>query len=488
MAVAQAIEARAVEMKTAEQFDPAGTGIGQGALDFRHLKQREGGAAPVEPFADQRDRPFEPGKNLGIEPADFIGSGGSRGGQAIDLALPPVPRRGDIDLRRQLFGLGALDIAPVGVVNTERDRNPENHRNIVIGREVTKPGAQGNILDAVGPLKTDTRGRRLTRRRQKRKIRRIIAARLRCREPGEPGLIQPEIPVPAPIGGERRAGRPRAPGCLFAVDLRLRERCKDALMHELRIERPRGAAPKLAFQLLDRRETVVRKRRRGLRCKGFDPGGLHVGGQIEKTGDPSPFRQRQFRPGDIRSGLSFAATLPQLLVIERGRRLVETRIIARSAEILHFDTENRIGPRAGLVEMGLGSPDTCGTGSRRRVEVDRPCENIGQGQRLRLCVNVGRREQGEKGDTERQRKPAERQTARIADEWHDMISQAGVNWSASGDAGGQTLAESCLGGRSGPWTGIPERARSGATASLSAFRSMHMPALAQRGKFGCPSP
>ena len=150
-------------------------------------------------------------------------------------------------------------------------------------------------------------------------------------------------------------------------------------MRELRIESPVGAALKLAFHLFDRREPIVGKHRRGLRRNCIDPCGLHLRRQIEQVSRPSLFGQRQFRSGDIRSGLSFAAPFPQLLVIKCGRRLVEARIIARTREILHFDTENRVGPRIGLVETGLGGPDMCGAGSRCRIVVNCPRENVGQG-------------------------------------------------------------------------------------------------------------
>ena len=174
MAVAQAIEARAIEMKTAEQFDPAGPGFGQGAVGFRYLEKRESGAAPVESFADQRNRPFEAGKNLRVDPPDFLCGGGPGCGQAGDLAFPPSPCCGDVDFGGQLFGLSALDIPAVGVVDAERYRDAENHCDIIVGGEMPKTGAQRNILNAVGLFKPDPRRRRLACRSQKLDIRGIL--------------------------------------------------------------------------------------------------------------------------------------------------------------------------------------------------------------------------------------------------------------------------------------------------------------------------
>lgn len=142
MAVAQTIETHAVEVETAEQVDPAGIGIGQRTLRFRYIKKREGGTATIEPLTDQRQRPFESWKDLGVQPSDFNGTGGLCGNQPGYLALPSIPRRGDIYLRRQLFGLSTFDTAPVGIVNTERYRDTEHDGNIVIRREVAEPSAQ----------------------------------------------------------------------------------------------------------------------------------------------------------------------------------------------------------------------------------------------------------------------------------------------------------------------------------------------------------
>src|SRR3546814_702061 len=121
VATGQPIEAHAVEMVASEQFKAPCAGIDHRLLRLGDLEEGEGGAAAVKAIADKHDRTLGARQDLAVDAADFGHERSALCHEAIDLALAPAAGNGEFGLGGEPLGLGAFDIAAVGLPAAKRD-------------------------------------------------------------------------------------------------------------------------------------------------------------------------------------------------------------------------------------------------------------------------------------------------------------------------------------------------------------------------------
>ena len=137
------VERRTVGMECFQRLDAAHSRVDQGALGIDDVEVAEPPA--IEAVAHQRDRLLGFGQDLGL---DALGLGGIRrdaGLQAHGVSYPRQTGGGDLAVGSEPLGLGALDVAAVGVVDAERDRSAHHQRQVAPILDVAHAAAQREV-------------------------------------------------------------------------------------------------------------------------------------------------------------------------------------------------------------------------------------------------------------------------------------------------------------------------------------------------------
>src|SRR3546814_9967519 len=104
-------------------------GIDHRLLRLGDLEEGEGGAAAVKAIADKHDRTLGARQDLAVDAADFGHERSALCHEAIDLALALDAGNGEFGLGGEPLGLGAFDIAAVGLPAAKRDGAAEDRKS-----------------------------------------------------------------------------------------------------------------------------------------------------------------------------------------------------------------------------------------------------------------------------------------------------------------------------------------------------------------------